>query len=173
MTYKQTRLLLVDFRLRNGTQFLSLWSRACLAQGWDRNDRKFRTQKFSQLLGRTITSANDITDNREVDRLFAALKALNDDLAAARETADAQIGEARRLRWKIAQVKNQLAELVTDVDAYTAALIRDEFNHGISRRVELLTELDLNAAQLRRLLVTLTRCLSEKKARSEAALILA
>ena len=158
MTKSQRYTLLIDSAPR---RHVSLWTKACQANNWPKSDRAFRIAKISEAVGRPIESTSDLNNTTDVDRVFAFLRAAADNIAAARELDHPDMGDARRLRWKIEEIKSQLAAFVENIPAYIAEIIKDKFNHGISRRVETLTEDDLSAEQLRQLLITLTRCHKE------------
>lgn len=158
MTQKQRVTLFIDIPKR---RHVSLWTKACNAQGWNKDDRDLRIQKISEALGRQVSSSTDLVDNKDIDRVFAFLRACMDNLKAAQELSHPEMGDARRLRWKVEEVKSELAAFVGHVPAYVSAIIKDKFNLGRAARVGILTEDDLSADQLRQLLITLTRCLKE------------
>ena len=158
MTKAQRYTLLIDSPKR---RHVSLWTKACQAQGWNKNDREFRIQKLSEAVGRPIESTTELNNTNDIDRVFAFLRACVDNLEAARELDNPEMGESRRLRFKLEEVKSELRAFVENVPAYVAEIIKDKFNHGISRRVEILTEDDLSADQLHQLLITLNRCVKE------------
>src|ERR1035437_7721892 len=119
MTRAQNYLLLVDSAPR---QHVSLWSAACQSQGWDRLDGKFRVEQISKILGREISSCTEISSNKEIDRLFASLRALTDNLAAAQELDAPEMGDARRLLFRVREVREKLDIFIYDVDAYIAEI---------------------------------------------------
>ena len=176
MTRAQNYLLLVDGRTP------SLWTRACRAQGWDRNDREFRLAKISEIIGRAISSCAKITSNKEVDRLFAALRAMDDNLEAVRELDAPEMGDARRLIFKIREIESQLLPLPGfdgeewKLRKFVQSLCADIAAAGAAPAVQKVDVEDLSAApillrrdgrdrrlpsQLHQLLVTLTARLSD------------
>jgi len=181
MTRAQNFLLLVDSAPRN---HISLWSAACQSQGWDRTDRKFRVEQISKIIGREIESCSEITSNKEIDRLFAALRALTDNLAAAQELDAPEMGDARRLVFRIRKVESQLLPRPGfdgeswKVRKFVQSLCADIAARGISPSVQTVDVEDLSAApilfrkdgrerrlpsQLHQLLVTLTARLQSFK----------
>ena len=74
------------------------WPAACRAQGWDKDDRDLRLRVLSDAVKRPLESASDLDNRGDIDDVKSHLQALTDNLAAAVETGDRTIGEARRLR---------------------------------------------------------------------------
>lgn len=74
------------------------WPAACRAQGWNSDDRALRLQVLSAAVKRPLETASDLDSTKDIDAVKAHLQALTDNLAAAIETGDPTIGEARRLR---------------------------------------------------------------------------
>jgi hypothetical protein len=76
ITQAQRFLLLIDHRDRQSGQWReSLWTAACRAQGWNKNDRDLRLQQFSLILRRPIESAQDIGYLTEFDAIKKQLLA--------------------------------------------------------------------------------------------------
>ncbi len=121
--------------------FIQRWPAACQAQGWNPQDRDLRLRIVGQALGREVLSLNDLDNKGDVDRLFAHLGMLCDDVRATIETDRPDLGAARRLRWKIAELVKVLGA------AYVLRICRDRFHAAID---------DLDAEQLRQLLITLS-----------------
>ena len=102
------------------------WPNACQAQGWPVNDREFRLKVFSNALEREITSANEINNTNEFDRIKAYLLAAADDLPGALETGDPSLGDARRFRNVIAKdILPCLALYENDAKAYLQTVVSD------------------------------------------------
>lgn len=187
MTKAQRYLLLIDSPKRQHT---SLWTQACVANAWPRNDREFRLQKLSGALGRQLTSTSDLINNADIDQVFDFLRAAADDIDAARAVDHPAMGRARRLVFKVREVESCLAGYpardpmgVEGVRRLVRSLCADIANKGKSVRVEIMDVEDLSAepiqftrdgkprkipSQLDQLLITLTRMLSKFK--GEAAL---
>jgi hypothetical protein len=113
------------------------WPDACEAQNWNKNDRALRLRIMSQALGREITSANDLNNREDVDRLKAYLTSLSDSLKGAREIDHPEDGRGRRLR---ATVLDQVACLALypldspmgrrGAENYIRGIIRNKFNRA-------------------------------------------
>jgi hypothetical protein len=190
MTQAQRYELLIDGRYRSGQPHTSLWTRACRAQGWNQTDRVFRLQKLSEALGRPITSTKELNNTDDVDRVFAFLRACADNLDAARELDEPEIGRARRLVFKIREVESEMAGFpaaepmgADGVRRLVRSLCADIANKGKSTRVEVVDVEDLSAtpitftragkfrkipSQLDQLLVTLNRMLSKHRVEAHA-----
>lgn len=77
ITPAQRVTLIVGYKDRRGTGrwIPSLWEQACVARGWNKNDRELRLQQFSLILGRPITSASEIGYLKEFDKIKQQLLA--------------------------------------------------------------------------------------------------
>ena len=168
------------------------WPKACAAQGWDAADRALRLAQLSQAVGRPITSANQLGNVEDMNKVVKHLGALADNVEQVRKHVDPDEDRARRLRWKIRQQIKQLEPLLAPPatphsalrtphsDAYLAALIRDKFQQGAPcAHSRSLTLDDLTAApiirtnrqgkpvegpsQLDQIVMTLARAISVKK----------
>lgn len=184
MTKAQRYTLLIDHR-----QHVSLWTLACRANNWPKNDREFRLQKISEAVRRPITSTTELNNTGDIDRVFSFLKAAADNLDAVQELDNPEMGRARRLRFNIAEVESELTAYPGNdpmgpagVRALVRSLCADIGNKGKSTRVEIMDVEDLSAkpiefrqngkprkiqSQLDQLLITLTRMLSQFKKESE------
>ncbi len=138
--------------------FRDRWPATCKAQGWPEQDRGLRLRIISQALGRQVLSLNALDNTGDVDRVFAHLGMLCDNLAATMETEQPEISAARRLRWKIGQLAAQLGG-----DAYALAIARDKFHVAAG----ITTVDDLDAGQLRQLLITLSARARSRSRRAE------
>lgn len=189
MTQKQRYTLLIDSPKRYHT---SLWTLACNANNWPKNDRAFRLQKISEAVGRVITSTSELNHTGDIDRVFDFLRSAADDLKATHAVAnpELEIGRARRLVFKIREVESELAAYpahepmgAEGVRRLVQKLCADIGNKGRRRRVEITDVEDLSAkwieftrngkrrripSQLDQLLVTLTRMLSKYKKEAAA-----
>lgn len=181
MTKAQRYTLLID-----GKNHVSLWTRACRANNWPRNDRDFRIQKLSEALKRQIASTSELNNTTDVDRVFTFLRAAADNLDAARELDNPEMGRARRLVFRVREVESCLAGYparapmgVEGVRRLVRSLCADIANKGKSVRVEIVDVEDLSAepieftragklrkipSHLDQLLITLNRMLSKHKA---------
>lgn len=183
MTKAQRYTLLIDHR-----QHVSLWTRACRANNWDKNDRALRLEILSKAVGRPIASTSELNSTDDTDRVFAFLKSAADDLTATRDMDDPDAGRKRRLVHKIREVEAALVNYPIDqpmgaegVRRLVRSLCADIGNKGRSVRVEIKDVEDLSAkpitftragkfrkipSQLDQLLVTLNRMLGKHKKES-------
>jgi hypothetical protein len=189
MTQAQRFELLIDGRYRAGQPHTSLWTRACRAQGWNRNDREFRLQKLSEALGRQISSTSELNNTDDVTRVFTWLRAKADNLQAAVAMEEPGFERKPQLVYKIREAESELAAFpfndpmgADGVRRLVQKLCADIAAKGRSRRVEVVDVEDLSAApitftrdghyrkipsQLDQLLVTLTRMLSKYRAEAK------
>ena len=124
---------------------MTLWRRACDAQGWDPNDSDRRHAIYSRVLG--CEKRFSQFDNHDFDRVKAALLFLDDQVKGAIESDHPEIGRMRRLRWKCRKFP----------EAYAASIARDKFGTDDLE--------SLDEVQLTHLLMTLTaRSAKGKKA---------
>lgn len=180
MTKSQRFTLMIDTK-----RSVSLWTLACQAQGWNKNDRDFRLQMISRAVGRPISSTSELNNTDDVTAVFTFLKAKANNLDAA--VAMEKQGYERRpqLLYKIKETEAELAGFPFDdpmgpdrVRLLVQKLCADIGNKGKSRRVEITDVEDLSAepiqftragkerkipSQLDQLLITLTRMLSKYK----------
>jgi hypothetical protein len=185
MTNAQRFELLIDGRYRDGRPHTSLWTAACRVNNWPRNDREFRLQKLSGAVGRELTSTSQLNNTNDIDHVFTFLRAAADNLDAAREQDNPDMGRARRLVLKVREVESELAGFpahdpmgVDGVRRLVRSLCADIANKGRSPRVEIKDVEDLSAepieftrngkprkipSQLDQLLITLNRMLSKHK----------
>ncbi len=148
--------------------FAERWPAACAAQGWDANDRAFRLDVISQAVGRRITSARQLNNTVDIDRVYAHLGMLATNVAATIETLPVPAiivsagidrdghpkristpdseGLRRRYLWLIRKHAAPLGG-----DPYALRLARDKF--GVTRGLTTLADLD--GPQLHQLMITL------------------
>jgi len=124
------------------------WPAACRAQGWDHRNRQLRLQTISHAIGREITSMNDLDNSRDIDRVYAHLGALANNIDGAMELtpAGAEYGDRRRLLWLIRKHARPLGG-----DPYILSLARDKFH--ITQGLNIIE--DLSTKQLHQLMMTL------------------
>jgi hypothetical protein len=180
MTKAQRYTLLIDHR-----QHVSLWTQACVANAWPKNDRAFRLEKLSEALGREITSTSQLVDNNDITKVFTFLRAKACNLKAAVAMEKPGYERVPQLVYKIREIESELAGYpATDamgaegVRRLVRSLCADIANEGKSVRVEIVDVEDLTAepiefrrdgkprripSQLDQLLITLTRMLSQYK----------
>jgi hypothetical protein len=159
MTAKQRMSILLD-----------RWPAACRAQGWNPQNRDLRLYVISQALGRQVRSMNELDNANDVDRVFAHLGMLADNVARTIETLPAPTvnfsagldsagqpkhvrkpdtdGERRRLMWLILKHSTPLGGV-----SYALSLARDKF--GITEGLTTLDDLD--GEQLQQLMMTLNQ----------------
>jgi hypothetical protein len=152
MTTKQRMSILLD-----------RWPRACRAQGWDHKRRDLRLQVISDAVGREITSMNDLDNSADIDKVYAHLGHLADQVTGTIETLpadtievsagrDAKVeqqdspGYRRRITWLIKKHGQPLGGI-----PYILTVARHKFHltAGLS------TIDDLTTAQLHQLMITL------------------
>lgn len=136
------------------TALMKLWSRVCQNRVWKTSDRDFRLAEFGKIIGRPITSADEIGRIDECTRLMKELKSmLGVDLQAAREAEDLTINQARVLRTQM------LTEIIPCLELYrgeklTADLagIMEDKNRWwkLDRPVRGMTLMDLDARPIYR-----------------------
>lgn len=108
------------------------WPDACRAQGWKPGDRVKRLDVISVALGRVITSANDLDNVEDINKVKRHLGKLASNLAHTVEEVAPEIERARRLRYVI---RGHVATLARHLgregaDKYLAAVIADKFSQG-------------------------------------------
>ncbi len=167
MTTKQRMSILVD-----------RWPAACRSQGWNKSDRDLRLQVISAAVGRAIGSMNDLDNSADIDKVFAHLGRLADQVADTIETLPHHsvsvsagtagtttqrdtAGYRRRLFWLIRKYGHALGG-----EPYVLALARDKFHITTG----LTTIDDLATRQLHQLMMTLAARKSALDRKSKAAL---
>jgi len=100
-----------------------LWYQACQAQRWDYNDRALRLAVLSKAVDRRLSSANDLNQVGDFDKVIKHLGTLADDLKRAAESDAA--GEARRTMKDVRDLMLELEELVAAPGDYVMAIIKD------------------------------------------------
>src|SRR6185295_4070814 len=117
----------------------SLWPAACAAQGWDRNDREFRLEFISSVIGRRIESAKEVEERDEFTLLKNRCLRLADDLDGAIEDGSLVLNQRRNLLWIIEQLHVPAAVM----------------NHFLRERFHGRILDDLNLVEVQQLLFTL------------------
>ncbi len=148
--------------------FWRLWGAACRANGW--TVEKGLSRADIDAIRKDCLAALGFSSLHQVDRaagfdaVRAALLMMTDNLSGTIETDHPELGELRRLRWKLAEdIMPRLAASGLHAAEYVAAIVRDKF--GLAG-----LDLDrLSAAQLRQLVVTLTARLRRIGARAPSA----
>jgi len=128
----------------------SLWPAACAAQGWDRNDREFRLEFISSVIGRRIESAKEVEERDEFTLLKNRCLRLADDLDGAMEDGSLALNQRRNLLWIIEQLHVPPAVM----------------NHFLKDRFQGRIVDDLDVAELRQLLFTLNSWSNRLRKRS-------
>jgi hypothetical protein len=130
------------------TVIMKTWAKVCKDRGWKSSDRSLRLAKFSEILGRSIASADDIGRIDECTKLMNELKVLlGVSLQAATEADDLTINRARVLRNKILTELVPCLELyVDDVAGYITEIIEDKNRWWkLDRPTRGMTLMDLDA----------------------------
>jgi hypothetical protein len=79
-----------------------LWNKVCKDRGWATGDRALRLATLGGILGRELTTMDDIGRLDECTKVMAELKAmLGVDLQAGKEAVDQGINRQRNSRWLI------------------------------------------------------------------------
>ena len=118
-----------------------LWPRACATQKWNPKDREKKLEVIGKILGREISSSNEIEGNKEFDAVKRELGFLADNLTATVETIEPERGRARRLREKIRDQKKCLGLYHPNPDGYVQTIIYDKFGaHGWGTTIEDLSD---------------------------------
>lgn len=134
--------------LSQRTSIMKLWSSVCKDRGWKSSDRALRLATFGEIIGRTITSADEIGRIDECTKLMKSLKAmLGVDLQAARESDDLTINRARTIRhFIVAELVPCLELYVADFPAYLTKIMEDKNRWWkIDRPARDITIMDLDA----------------------------
>lgn len=140
---------------------LHRWPAACRTQKWNPNDRPLRLRVISEAVGREISSMSELNNDTDIDRVYAHLGQLSDDLRRTAETIPGNdSGYRRRLLWLIRKHARTLGG-----EPYVVALARDRFHlaAGFSSLEDLSTD------QLHQLMMTLN-ARAFKHARQNASL---
>jgi hypothetical protein len=150
-------------------RFWREWSAACAVLHWTRADGLSAAEidaRRKEFLARCGFSS--LT---QVDRVAGFTKVLNEllvlqgvSLAAARETLEPALNEARVLRHHILTEQVPCLELyLADVRAYLTAIIADKTSQRPAAAARAPTLMDLDAGQLRQLQYTLAARLNDKR----------
>lgn len=129
---------------------MKLWQRVCKDRGWKASDKARRIATFSELIGRQITSTNEVGRLDECTKLMAELKVmLGTSLKAGLEANDPTLNQARVIAHQIC------ADLIPCLELYEGAntlefvtgIMEDKnrwwrIDHAPTRRI---TIQDLNA----------------------------
>jgi len=95
------------------TSIMITWAKVCKDRGWKSGDRNFRLAKFGEILGRPLTSTDDIERLDECTKLMAELQCLlGVSVRAGREAVDPALNQARVLRNQI------LTEIIPCLELY-------------------------------------------------------
>jgi hypothetical protein len=135
------------------TSIMIEWGKVCKDRGWKAGDRDLRLATFSELIGRPITSTDDVGRIDECTKLMKELRAmLGVSVQAAREGDDLTINRARVLRNQIAaEIIPCLEVYVEDVRGYIAAIMEDKNRWWkIDRPARDITIMDLDARPIQR-----------------------
>lgn len=98
ITTAQRLYLFIDHKdRRSGQMNVSLWSRVCEVNGWDRSDRQLRLDFFSQALGRPIASSSQIGKLKDFDELKAACLAVIQPNNLEAQLRQAEMEKTRRI----------------------------------------------------------------------------
>jgi hypothetical protein len=106
---------------------LQLWSQVCADRGWRVGNRELRLATMGTILGRTLSSLDDVERLAECTKLMAELEAmLGTSLRAGLEAADGGRNRKRNWRWLIAnELLPCLALYVPDGLAGAKAFLRE------------------------------------------------
>jgi hypothetical protein len=137
------------------------WPAACDVQGWNPNDRPLRLRVLSEAIGRDIESMNDLNNDTDIDKIFAHLGMLSENLKRTVDLTPAgqENGYRRRMFWLIRKHSRQLGG-----EPYVLALARDKFHltEGL-QSIE-----DLTTKQLNHLMMTLNARRQKKQHQEES-----
>jgi hypothetical protein len=132
-------------------KYFTLWRQACEKQGWSSSDNEKRHEIHVQAMG--FDMSHKFMENREVDRIFTAIRLLIDDtnLDAAIAAVDPDREERKRLVWRIKKLASE---------GYYRSICVDRFRT---------TQWDdLNVSQLTQLRNTLANRMAAKKRQAAA-----
>jgi hypothetical protein len=152
---------------------LHRWPEACRVQGWNKSDRDLRLQVISDAVGRPITTMNDLDNSADIDKVYAHLGKLADQVKATVETLPRPAvtvsagtntveqpdteGLRRRYKWLINYKHGHALGGIP----YVLKLARDKFH--LTEGLDTID--DLSTEQLHQLLITLA---ARKSRRSRA-----
>lgn len=110
------------------TRIMQLWQKACKERGWKASDRDFRLEMFSEMIGRTITSTDEVERLDECTKLMNELRVLMGvSVRAGLEVGDPALNQARVLRNQIlTEIIPCLEVYVSDVRAYLTEIMADK-----------------------------------------------
>ena len=123
------------------------WPAACKTQGWNAHDRAKRLAVISDAVGREIESMNDLDNAKDIDKVFAHLGMLADDVKRTAELTEAgkEFGQRRRYLWNVRKDASGLGG-----EGYVTAIARGKF--GLTLDFTCIE--DLTTEQLRQLMMT-------------------
>lgn len=132
-------------------RYWALWSKACAARGWEKQDDALRHEMHLRALG--YDTSHQHMDNREVDRVFRTLELLADpdNLDAVMFFENPEREEKKRLLWRIER---------TAPKAYIESISADRFGT--------IYYADLDTTHLEQLRNTLTNRMRAKQKDSTA-----
>lgn len=148
-------------------KILELWSAACRDRGWRASDRALRLATFSRILGREITTTDDIGRLDECTKLMAELKAMRGtDVNAGLEATNPGRNRARNWRWLIRYVTLPcLALYEPDPLAYLRTILEQKTRHRKTDRPERPATMDdFDDAICKQIYMTLHARLNTKRA---------
>ena len=96
---------------------VSLWTQACMAMGWDKEDRELRMAEFSKALGRQIKTSSEIDHLKDFDAVKGHLLALARPADMAAQLRITNMAKTRLIH----RIKELAAE------AYINKVIEDRF----------------------------------------------
>jgi hypothetical protein len=118
MTTAQRFHLIIDNPKRN---HVCLWTQACRAMGWDKDDRELRLRVFCEALGRPIKSSSEIDHLKDFDAVKQHLLALGQP---ANLNAQVKLAVMPRTR-----LLTRIAELAAP--ALVAHIVRQRFTFAV------------------------------------------
>jgi len=118
MTTAQRFHLIIDVPKNN---HVCLWTQACRAMGWDKDDRELRVRVFSEALGRSIRSSSEIDHLKDFDAVKKHLLAL---VQPANLNAQVRVAVMPRTR-----LLTRIAELADP--ALVAHIVRQRFTFAV------------------------------------------
>lgn len=104
------------------------WRHVCKERGWQADDRAFRLEKFSEILGRQVDSLTTVERIAECTKLMTGLKCLlGVSVKAGIEAGDTSINDGRVLRFQIINDLVPCLELyLEDVRGYITSIMEDK-----------------------------------------------
>ncbi len=149
-------------------KILKLWTSVCKDRGWKSSDRELRLRTIGGLIGRELTTLDDVERVAECTKVMAELEAmLGVSVEAGKEATDPSLNQARNLRHVIRyEVLPCLALYPGSEDpiGFMRAIMADKNRWWkVDRPAVEMTLEDLDAAKLKQLLMTLNARLHVKR----------